>query len=426
MNDNRLLNIAMIFCAAMVFLMGVANLFHLRFSQGDIYPRYSSFRPDPMGCKALYDSYLESGLECSRNFSPVKEICDPKGMVLLRTAIASYWRPQDDREMLAFVLAGGTFAGFYDPSPFPRRTRSASAEEPCCEEDDVLEEDEEYESPENPTQVKDEEGSGSCDPGIIAEDAAHLQTDAVSCMLDTDSSYEGGSVMAYPQEGYFPEGSPPPLVVHSGHYLVPGKAGGWQTIYSSDSGPVGVAARFGDGRIFLFSCSYPVSNEALKNHRNSHMLAHIAEGATKIVFDEHHLGVEESRNIAWLFKKYKLELLVGNLVLIALLLLWRNFCSIENVPEPGISKVLEAGVVESGFSRFSGLNSLVSNGIPKDSLIKTCLGEWLKTARNRVPDGKIERVKDICNNNKNNIERPLDVYTHVSRVLRERRTGDTR
>ncbi len=421
MTDSRILNIAMIFCAALVFLLGAANLFHLRFSQGDIYPRYSSFRPDPMGSKALYEAYREAGIECSRNFTPVKEIGDPKGMLLVRAAIPPHWSPQDDREMLAFVLAGGTFAGFYDPAPFQKRMRRPP-DEPSCTGDYEPEDKDEKVAP-TADGDGEEEGCDSCDSYIITEDTAP-PTATISCKLDTDSAYEGGSVTAYPEEEYFPDGSTPPLVLHSGHFLVPEKTGKWQTMFSSDSGPAAVAAKFGNGRILLVSCSYPVSNEALKNHRNTHLLAHVAGNATRIVFDEHHLGIEESRNIAWLFKKYKLELLVGNLVLIALLLLWRNFSSIKNVSATGTAKVLEAGVVESKFSSFSGLNSLVSNEIPKTELINTCLAEWLKTAKTRIPEDKIERIKEICNNNKNNIERPLDVYTHVSRVLRERRTGN--
>ncbi len=38
------------------FVFGIVRLFELRFSAGDIYPPYSSFRTDPLGTKALTES----------------------------------------------------------------------------------------------------------------------------------------------------------------------------------------------------------------------------------------------------------------------------------------------------------------------------------------------------------------------------------
>src|SRR5436305_6336457 len=52
------------------FGYGLNRLFSLRFQSGDIYPAYSSRRTDPLGTKALYDSF-DRLLAAERNFRPL-------------------------------------------------------------------------------------------------------------------------------------------------------------------------------------------------------------------------------------------------------------------------------------------------------------------------------------------------------------------
>jgi hypothetical protein len=53
-------------------LAAIALLFDLRFAAGDVYPRYSSLRADPVGVRALYDSLAQlPGLTVERSFTPL-------------------------------------------------------------------------------------------------------------------------------------------------------------------------------------------------------------------------------------------------------------------------------------------------------------------------------------------------------------------
>ena len=53
-------------------LAAIALLFELRFATGDVYPRYSSLRSDPVGVRALYDSLARlPGLTVERSFVPI-------------------------------------------------------------------------------------------------------------------------------------------------------------------------------------------------------------------------------------------------------------------------------------------------------------------------------------------------------------------
>ncbi len=59
----------------LIFVVGVARLFILRFESGDVYPAYSSLRSDPLGTRALYES-LENidSVMVGRNYRPLESL----------------------------------------------------------------------------------------------------------------------------------------------------------------------------------------------------------------------------------------------------------------------------------------------------------------------------------------------------------------
>src|SRR5688572_20441161 len=84
MSNRRLMILAWIVIA--IFLFGIVRLMTLRFSSGDVYPYSSSFRVDPLGTKALYESLeICCDFNVERNheaFSRVKERFDATVLVL--------------------------------------------------------------------------------------------------------------------------------------------------------------------------------------------------------------------------------------------------------------------------------------------------------------------------------------------------------
>jgi len=71
-----------------VFLIGVVNLFLLRFEAGDVYPPYSSLRSDPLGTRALYES-LENldNITAKRNYLPMSKIKSGRGAIRVFSGI---------------------------------------------------------------------------------------------------------------------------------------------------------------------------------------------------------------------------------------------------------------------------------------------------------------------------------------------------
>src|SRR5687768_9030677 len=64
------------------FVFGLVQLFNLRFESGDVYPKYSSFRADPLGCKALYES-CQPLLPTSRHLERWSKLGDGRRATLL-------------------------------------------------------------------------------------------------------------------------------------------------------------------------------------------------------------------------------------------------------------------------------------------------------------------------------------------------------
>jgi len=67
-----------------LFVYGLWTIYDLRFAQGDIYPAYSSLRPDPLGAQALYESLqLLPSFTLARNFEPLNKIPNGRRAIFL-------------------------------------------------------------------------------------------------------------------------------------------------------------------------------------------------------------------------------------------------------------------------------------------------------------------------------------------------------
>src|SRR2546430_15160586 len=72
-----------------VLVAGLALVFRLRLTAGDVFPAYSSLRADPLGTRALYESLSAlPGLRVARNFRPLDgaEPTPPRTLILAGTA----------------------------------------------------------------------------------------------------------------------------------------------------------------------------------------------------------------------------------------------------------------------------------------------------------------------------------------------------
>ena len=82
---------AVLFVVALLGLaVGLGWLINLRFESGEAYPVGSTVRADPMGTKALYESYADlAALEASRSYVPfdqLESLPNDAALVLLHTS----------------------------------------------------------------------------------------------------------------------------------------------------------------------------------------------------------------------------------------------------------------------------------------------------------------------------------------------------
>ncbi len=114
------------------------------------------------------------------------------------------------------------------------------------------------------------------------------------------------------------------------------------------------------------------SNRSLGEHAASTLLAHLVGPATRIVFDESHLGIRDEPGVMVLVRRYGLTGLVVALAILALLFVWQAAFPLVPLPAEA-SASLE---LQSERSAQAGLAQLLRRGVPPRELLTACLREW--------------------------------------------------
>src|SRR4051794_25153038 len=80
------------------FTAGVMEIVQLRTEQGDVFPPYSTYRADPLGTRALYESFDQlKELRVSRNFAPLDKLRNPQGTLFFLGLSAVRFLPRRRR-----------------------------------------------------------------------------------------------------------------------------------------------------------------------------------------------------------------------------------------------------------------------------------------------------------------------------------------
>jgi hypothetical protein len=145
----------------------------------------------------------------------------------------------------------------------------------------------------------------------------------------------------------------------------------WATLSQRDA----VERDFGKGSVVLVADSYFLSNEGLREARDTDLIARLVGPARHVVFDENHFGVAETGSVAKLMRKYRLEGAVLVLVVVAGLFLWRS----------------------------------ASSFLPPRPALNTCFAEWRKSAPKGSRGLQIDGKGD-----------PVAAYRAACRVLEKR------
>src|SRR5258708_31024418 len=88
------------------------------------------------------------------------------------------------------------------------------------------------------------------------------------------------------------------------------------------------AKQLGKGRVLLLADASPLRNGSLHRGRDMELLTRLWRTDMPVIFDESHLGVEDTSGVGVLLRRYRLYPGIGILMLVALLVIWRNSVSL--------------------------------------------------------------------------------------------------
>lgn len=406
------LSVVLLLAALTLFAAGLIHLFNLRFQAGDNYPPYSSFRADPLGAKAFYES-LHHLIPAERHLLSLAKLGDGRDTTLLWLGAdpdGLRFSSGDFKEIETFVRAGGRLVLSLAPVREPHRTNRfqtlgnrgtrpgwvPTTNSPPSQPEPV-----------NATEI----------PVSERWDLSFEFARPADGQNATISPSGTSSVQRDPRSGL-----PKKIAVHSGMYF--GQLGeGWRTVYAragtTNPLPVIIERPLGRGTLVLCAESYYFSNESLRRVREPELLAWFIGPARKVLFDETHLGVRETPGVATLARQYRLESFFASLLVLAGLFVWKNSVSFMP-PLPGQLE-REEGHHIAGKDSTSGFINLLRRHIAPADLMKTCLEQWnAHSSPTRKPSRTkleaMQRIIDAENALEPGQRNPVATYRKLSEI----------
>ncbi|MGA1796783.1 MAG: DUF4350 domain-containing protein [bacterium] len=376
---RRTISIIILILLVLFFLVSASSIMHRRMEKGDVYPRYSSLRHDPMGTSILFDSLRKSGCTIEvLTEDEFPEVLDPRDTILfILFPTFDLFSNRDVDRIVGFILSGGrvlittdddnSLMDFFHTGIGIHDTRKEKGE------DEGTEEEEENETPR------------------IRE--------------------------AIPGTGF--DFSPDSIPLIREQYLT----SGWPravTVLGSGEHDVVLLLSHGKGDIIISSEPYLISNESLAKDPPAVFLSWVMGGRTHVLVDEYRHGVLSNRGVSFLLRKYHLYWLIGYLAILFLLGLWyllphfRRPLPRESVPDNGTRSSLD------------GYTQLLTKTIPRKQLLDIAMEQWLKGSTNRffreknreaaeglrgyLPQGDVQKDEEV-----------IAAYNEIAQRLKERR-----
>ncbi len=394
------------------FIFGLIKLFKIRFETGDIYPKYSSLRADPLGAKAFYES-LDSLIPARRNYQPFSKLPDGRDTSLFFLGVEAKelrLTPEDFKRFEAFASDGGRviislLPSYRKPSPsLPTKTLAGTTNAPVSKKKNLP-------LPKSSPTDDDEESEEN---GTISIKERWSLNFSYAALPKNDKDGFAAEPALLKADADLPES----ISCHTALYFSQLDKN-WRVIYArTNDRPVVIERNYGSGSVVLVADSFHFSNEAMMKDRQPVILSWMVGPSRHALFDETHLGVQESTGIAALGRKYRLHGVFAGLILLAGLFVWKN--SISFMPPYEDQALRERGEHVAGKESAAGFVNLLRRNIPARDLLGTCLLEWNKSCRHGTPTPKLQQIQTIIDT-ENNLppkeRNPVRTYQAISKVL---------
>jgi hypothetical protein len=386
------------------FVAGLAALLMLRFESGDVYPPYSSLRSDPLGTRALFESLNTLAPDTARRWHrpPDQMNLGPQTTLLfcgLSINITELRGRNGKRLMDRLAIEGGRIVITLSDRALSKNPDEEEQADPC---DDT------------PAghQADDEEEEAVED----VWDAAEKLGIAIALARRSGSEPMARLAAATPSAGL-----PATVPWHGAQYFqVEDEA--WRSIYFIDQTdrPVIVRRAWGRGELVLAADSFPLSNEALSRERATPLLSWFLPPGQRIVFDEFHHGIAHRPGIATLARKYGLEKILGALIFIGLLFVWRQ--SSVFVPPVAPHPPADETQAIAGGDSGQGLVSLMQRHISQQQLLSICFSTWQAgPAARQVSGERLAKARQWLAMQTVDRHDPVTAYRHIVQLLEQRK-----
>lgn len=413
-NPPRKLMLFALLCG-MLFIVGMIQLFLLRFEAGDVYPAYSSLRTDPLGTRALFESLQRASTHrVDRNFRSLDqaEMDADKTLLIIGTGDRSFnWGRKKYKKLLEnLAQSGGRLVLTFTPSS---KHRTAP-----------LEDEAEQASAETEADAEDEEP--------IEEFVETEKTDDEKSCFDESDSWNGmhtlgfrfGKPAAESLDDYAVRFAKGPDLLP---FTIPWRAplsfklqdNSWETLYKWQDEPVVVRRPWGKGVVVMVADSYLLSNEALRNHRFPGLLTWLVKPGNDIIFDEYLKGLIKQPGMAGLARQYRLHWVFAALLVVVCLFVWRQSAIfISPVQEERTPAVTQPA---AGRDTSQGLVHLARQHIETKSLLTVCFQAWKAQAASRVSKARIAEVQVMVQEAATDPrkEKQVKTYIEICELLRQ-------
>src|SRR5581483_4403542 len=273
---RRRISVVIVAVLVLGFAFGIARIFSLRFESGAVYPPYSTFRPDPLGARALYESIaLQPGVTAWQNALPLRQLHGRDSTVFLLGMDGGFGVYQIE-ETLAPDLERLANEGARLVIAFLPAWRTDIRLGPPRDE-----------APPDKTEKKNAKPRPLFERlGVTVERKHSTSADEVE---DMKRRLQSGAELPRHTALWFDH-----------------LASDWKVQETWHDHPVRIERAWKRGSVVLIADSWMLSNDALSREPDAAALARLVGPNHTVVFDESHLGVFESGSVAGLMRRYHL------------------------------------------------------------------------------------------------------------------------
>ncbi len=382
---------------ALVLGSGLLRLVWLRFEKGDSYPKYSTFRSDALGCRALYEALRSlSGLEVRRFIRSAETLSNPgRATMFWLGASPSFQSKRDVSSRLK-----ETFSDWHPPKRWLDFARSGGHLVWSFRETDRA--------------------------GNSGEDLEFGPGLRYCRAFGEEASEEGRMSRVSDEEGLRVESLPR---LGRGGFVVDAD-GEWGIVFEADGVPTVVRRPLGEGFLTVLSGTYVLSNKALLEEPSPEFVRWLLMGRREVWFDETHLGVRSQASMVALMRRYRLLPLYISLILIGLLIVWRSSASLlpksNRVPEA--EAFVDPGRLAADAFAVGGISGLLRRHVLAQDLLPICAERWRRSMR-RSSGGVLQfeaEIQQIASQAQARSISPVEAYRKAAGLLRRAQVGKTK